>query len=133
MAENYTNAGMAHHMDAFLSEMREVLDRLPAEAAPAPAPGHGIAANGRVRATVGHRGYLTDLAIDRHWALMVDHQTLINAVKEAVRIAVDDVHRQIDELPPMTDQLDEMVEALDSTLNEISNGLSRVIGQGSAT
>jgi hypothetical protein len=132
MAENYTNAGMVHHMDAFLSEMREVLDRLPAKAA-VPNPGHGIAANGRVRATVGRRGYLTDLAIDRYWLLTVDHQTLVNAVKEAVRVAVDDVHGQIAELPPMTDQLGEMVEALDGSLDEISNDLSRVIGQGAAT
>ena len=132
MAESYTNAGTAHHMDALLSEMREVLDRLPAEAT-APTPGHGIAANGRVRATVGHRGYLTDLAIDRLWASTVDHQTMINAVKEAVRIAVDDVHGQIARLPPITDQLSEMLATLDGSLNEISNDLSRVIGQSSTT
>jgi hypothetical protein len=132
MSDNFSNAGMAHHMDAFLAEMRNVLHRL-SDDATVPAAGRGIAAHGRVSATVGHRGYLTDLAIDGHWVTTVDNPTLVKAVKEAVCSAIDDVHRQIDTLPPVADQLDEMVEALDGTLNEISNGLSRVVGQSAST
>jgi hypothetical protein len=119
-------------MDAFLAEMRNVLHRVSDDAI-MPTAGRGIAAHGRVRATVGNRGHLTELLIDGHWVTTVDNQTLVKAVKEAVCSAIDDVHRQIDTLPPVADQLDEMVEALDGALNEISNGLSRILGQSAST
>jgi DNA-binding protein YbaB len=132
MVDDYTNAGMAHHMDAFVTEMRETMRTLSADATLSYV-GRGAAAQGQVRATVGHRGHLTDLAIDDRWATEVDNQTLIQSVKEAVCRAVDDVHRQIGPLPPATKNLEEMVEAFDRSLNEISNGLARVLSQDPAT
>ena len=128
MSDNISNAGMAHHMDALLAEMRTTLRRLSDDVAD-PTAGRGIGARGLVSATVGPRGHLIDLAIDSNWMATVDSQTLVKAVKEAVGNAVDDLHQQIERLPPAAERMDEMVEALDRTLNEISNDLARAIGR----
>ncbi|MBE1487569.1 YbaB/EbfC family nucleoid-associated protein [Plantactinospora soyae] len=127
MPDSYSINGMATHMDALLAEMRTTLGRMTEETF-RPTAGRGLAAHGRVRATVGDRGHLTELVIDGHWLSSVDNQTLVKAVKEAVCGAVDDVHEQIENLPPITEHLDEMVEVLDRTLDEISNDLARAVG-----
>jgi hypothetical protein len=131
VSDSYSNAGMAHHMHAFLAEMRNDLAR-PSGDATAKIEGRGLGAHGRVSATIGRRGHLTDLSIDGLWVTTVDNQTLVEAVKEAVCGAVDDVHDQLATLPPVADQMAEMVQALDATLNEISNSLARIVGQSAS-
>ena len=132
MSDDYSLAGMARHTDALLDEVRADLRRVSEDTTQLSA-GRGIAVQGRVRATVGHRGYLTDLAIDHRWVAEVDNAALVKAVKEAVCNAVDDVHRQLERLALPTAEMGDLVEAFDTSLDGISTDLARAISRGVPT